>query len=84
MNENITINNVKNKGLPRMRTIPKAFEEVKRIDPDTCFTLRALRRMVKNSEIPVVNVASKKLINMDILLELLSCGCYNQSDIRTS
>lgn len=84
MNKKMITNNLKNQGLPRMRTIPKAFEEVKRIDPNTCLTLRALRRMVKNEEIPVVNIASKKLINLDILLDILSCKCYNQDDIRTS
>lgn len=63
--------------LTRMRTIPKAFEEIKALDPNTDFTLRALRRMVKNGEIPTVQIASKKLINLDLLLEVLSC--YNKS-----
>lgn len=65
--------------LPRMRTIPKAFEEIKRIDPNTCFTLRALRRMVNSGELPTVSVASKKLINLDLLLDRLSC--YNDNAI---
>ena len=59
----------------RMRTIPKAYEEIKAIDPNTSLTLRALRRMVSNGEIPVVNIASKRLINLDLLLDKLSC--YN-------
>ena len=63
-----------------MRTIPKAYAELKKIDPETDFTLRALRRMVKNNEIPCINVANKKLINLDILLEILSCDGYNQSN----
>ena len=63
--------------LTRMRTIPKAYAEIKAIDPNTDFTLRALRRMVKNGEIPTVQIASKKLINLDLLLDLLSC--YNDS-----
>lgn len=63
--------------LTRMRTIPKAFEEIKALDPNTDFTLRALRRMVKNGEIPTVQIASKKLINLDLLLNILSC--YNES-----
>ena len=65
---------------PRMRTIPQAYLEIKKIDPDTALTLRALRRMVKNKEIPTVNVASKKLINLDLLLDKLSC--YNDNAIR--
>ena len=81
---------------PRMRTIPKAYAELKKIDPETDFTLRALRRMVKNftlralrrmvknNEIPCINVANKKLINLDMLLEILSCDGYNQYEPRTS
>lgn len=59
----------------RMRTIPKAYEEIKSLDPHTYLTLRALRRMVNNGEIAVIQVASKRLINLDLLLEKLSC--YN-------
>lgn len=73
-----------NNKTPRMRTIPKAYAELKRIDPETDFTLRALRRMVKNNEIPCINVANKKLINLDMLLEILSCDGYNQNEPRTS
>lgn len=76
---------MENKRSPRMRTIPKAYAELKKIDPETDFTLRALRRMVKNDEIPCINIANKKLINLDILLEILSCDGYNQSnEPRTS
>ena len=58
-----------------MRTIPKAFEEIKQSDPDTNLTLRALRRMVNNGEIPAVKISNKVLINLDLLLDKLSC--YN-------
>ena len=61
----------------RMRTIPKAYQEIKALDPDTDFTLRALRRMVSNGEIPVIQIASKRLINLDLLLEILAC--YNNN-----
>ena len=68
------------KTIPRMRTVPKAYEELKQLDPNTCFTLRALRRMVKNNEIPTVSVANKKLINFDLLLEMLSCNSYSKKN----
>lgn len=58
---------------PRLRTIPAAFSEIKKNDPDTALTIRALRRMVYNKEIPSVSVNSKKLINLDALLMYLSC-----------
>ena len=61
--------------VPRMRTLPKALDEIKRIDPNTCLSMRLLRLMVENNEIPSVLVANKRLINLDLLLEKMSC--YN-------
>ena len=57
--------------IPRMRTIPEAMRDIQKIDPNTAITVTALRRMVNNGEIPYVSVASKRLINLDILLALL-------------
>lgn len=59
---------------PRMRTAPQAIAELKKIDPDTAFTLGALKRMMKQGKIPVVMVESKRLINFDTLLDILSNG----------
>lgn len=67
---------------PRMRTIPKAFEEIKQVDPDTDLTLRALRRMVNNGSIPTVQVGRKRLVDLDLLFDTLSG--YNNSAIRIS
>lgn len=67
------------KRLPRMRTIPKAFDEIKKLDPDTSFTLRALRKLVNNGDLPTVKISNKVLINLDSLLDLLSCKCYNDN-----
>lgn len=65
---------------PRMRTIPKAYEAVKQADPDTDLTLRALRRMANNGEIPCVQVGRKRLVDLDLLFDTLSG--YNKSAIR--
>lgn len=54
-----------------MRTIPEAMRDIQKIDPNTALTITALRRMVNNGEIPYVSIASKRLINLDILLALL-------------
>lgn len=59
--------------LPRMRTIPSAYQEIKTLDPNTALTMRALRRMVDNNDIPSVLIKSKRLINLDVLLKHLSC-----------
>lgn len=56
---------------PRMRTLPEAVREIKRVDPDSALTLTALRRMVRVGQITCINIASKKLICLDVLLEML-------------
>lgn len=61
----------------RMRSIPKAYEEIKKMDPDTSFSMRALRRLVGSGEIPAVKISNKVLINLDLLLDKLAC--YNDS-----
>lgn len=75
----------KNKtNVPRMRTIDNAYAEIKALDPSTDFTKRALRRMVKTNVIPSTQIGNKYLINLDKLLEILSCGYYNKADTCTS
>ncbi len=56
-----------------MRTLPEAVELLQQYDKNTAFTLTALRRMVKSGKLPCVEVANKRLVNFDLLLERLSC-----------
>lgn len=78
----MTTENITN--VPRMRTIDNAYKEIKALDPQTDFTKRALRRMVKTNDIPSTQIGNKYLINLDKLLEILSCGSYNRNDTCTS
>lgn len=55
-----------------MRTIPEAFNELKKADPETAYTLRALRAAVNRGELPVVRVGNKRLVNLDKLFEMLN------------
>lgn len=57
----------------KMRTLPKALEELKRIDPGCDLTLTALRRAVKTGRLPAVEVGSKRLVDMTVLENYL-CG----------
>lgn len=66
--------------LPKMRTAPEAIAMLKELDPETAFTLRALRRMMKNGEIPVVNIESQRLIDFNVLLEYLHRGTQSKAD----
>ena len=72
--------------VPRMRTVPEAFAELKKADPSTAYTLRALRAAVNKGEIPVIKVGNKRLINLDRLFEMLStpsfCEKENAEGIR--
>lgn len=57
--------------LPRMRTAPEAIKEIQEIDPRSSLTLTALRRMIKTGEIPVTYINTKRLVNLDLLIEHL-------------
>lgn len=67
-----TNNNNVIRTLPRMRTILKAYAEIKALDSGTSFSMRALRRMVKSGEMPTVTVGNKQLINLDLLIQKIS------------
>lgn len=58
--------------VPRMRTIPEAFRELKAADPNTAYTLRAFRAAVNRGEIPVVLVGNKRLVNLDQFFAMLN------------
>lgn len=75
----MNVNNTTEYKLPRMRTIPKAYEEIKALDPETSLSMRGLRKLVGSGQIPTVKIANKVLINMDLLLEWLAC--YNTSTV---
>lgn len=55
-----------------IRTIKGAFEEIKAIDPKSDITMYAIRRMVKNKEIPSVRSGKKYLINVEKLIDYIS------------
>ncbi len=58
--------------IPRMRTVPEAFRELKAADPNTAYTLRAFRAAVNRGEIPVVLVGNKRLVNLDQFFAMLN------------
>ena len=60
--------------IPRMRTLPKAMEEIKKADPGTQLTLATLRKMVERGLIGTVPLGNYRLVDLDKLLALLSDG----------
>lgn len=55
-----------------IRTIRGAFEEIKARDPKSDITMYAIRRMVKNKEIPSVRSGKKYLINVEKLIDYIN------------
>lgn len=64
--------NSKTSSPPRIRTLPKAYAEIKSLDSNTSFTMAALRNMCRNGEIPTFKIGNKTLLNFDMLLDTLS------------
>ena len=60
--------------IPRMRTLPKAMEEIKEADPGTQLTLATLRKLVDRGMIGTVPLGNYRLIDLDKLFALLSDG----------
>ena len=60
--------------VPRMRTLPKALEEIRKVDPDTQLTLPTLRKLVDRGIIATVPLGNYRLIDLDKLFALLSDG----------
>lgn len=53
--------------MARMRSLPKAAEELRANDPETKITYWILRRWVKENKIPSLRSGKCYLINMDAL-----------------
>lgn len=62
------------KEIPRMRSIPKAYQELKKLDPNTCISMRGLRKIISSGDIPTVKIENKVLVNLDFLIDKLYNG----------
>ncbi|OQB13229.1 MAG: hypothetical protein BWY15_01858 [Firmicutes bacterium ADurb.Bin193] len=56
----------------KIRTIPQAVREIKAADPLTALTISGLRQLVATGKFPCVEVASKRLVDVDKLQAFLS------------
>ena len=57
--------------IPKIRTIAKAIEEIKRIDPETAITARFIKEGIANGKIPIIKVGNKVLVNMESIYTFL-------------
>ncbi len=60
--------------MARMRSIPKAVEEIRAKDPGSCISSSILRRWVKSGQIPCVKTGKNFIVNMDVLENYLECA----------
>lgn len=51
--------------LPRLRTIPKIVEEIKKLDPESEITVRFVREGIANGKIPVMRLGNTMLARLD-------------------
>ena len=55
-----------------LRSIKKAFDEIKKLDNDTSITMHTIRIWCKEGKIKHLNAGTKILIDMDSLLDYIS------------
>lgn len=53
----------------RMRLVDKAYDEFKKLDPETDITRCAFRRIVKRGDIPSYMVGNRRLVNLDEVVD---------------
>jgi hypothetical protein len=51
----------------RMRTLDKAYEELKTADPNTEMSKYSLRQLLMSGKVPVVEVGRLRLVDMSVL-----------------
>lgn len=57
--------------MARIRTIDKAFEEIRQADPNTCLTKYRIRQLVLNGDIPSQKAGNRYLFDLDRLIDFL-------------
>lgn len=60
--------------MARMRSLPKAVDELRERDPETCISLCVLRRWVKEGKVKSVKTGKNFLVNMDNLEAYMAGG----------
>ena len=57
-----------------MRTLDECYNEIKKIDENTAISKYYIRQLAISGKIPVVMCGRKRLINLDGLINYLSCS----------
>lgn len=60
--------------MARIRTIEKAFDEIKRTDTDTCITKHFIKNLIIEGEIPYRKTGNRYLIDVDEVMNYMKGG----------
>lgn len=60
--------------MPRMRTASGVLATIKEQDPGTEITLFFVRKIINSGAVPVVNAGTKKLVDVDRVIEYIASG----------
>ena len=60
--------------MARIRTIEKAFNEIRQIDPDTCITKHFIKHLIIEGEIPFRKSGNRYLIDVDEVMNYMKGG----------
>lgn len=62
----------KEEHVPRMRTMQECVDYFASKDPESCIKYCTLRRWVFEGRVPFIQIGRTKLINLDLLMEIVS------------
>ncbi len=66
---------------PKLRTIRKALAEIKKGDPETSLSEKALRRLISDGKIPCVEVGQRQLVDVNTIKKYLATGEKKKANI---
>ena len=68
--------------MTRLRTINKAYDEIKARDPDTAISRRMFRDIVRSGMIPSIARGNRSLVDVDVAESCLLSMAGSHADIR--
>lgn len=63
--------------IQKYRTINKALQGLKQLDPETAITYRLIKTLCENNSVLTLTVGNRTLVNFDSILEYFNCRNRN-------
>ena len=68
------------KEIRKLRTIEQAYNDLKTLDPETAISKWFIREAVLNGDLPFLQVKSKRLIDLDDLLQYIDANMKDMAE----